>query len=170
MADFEVTIEGLDEFIRKLRSAADGDFKKQLAVWLEAMGFEFLDIIQDEIIRKKVVDTRLLLNSFTKGEKGNIWTVKYGGLRLDIGTNLKYAEYVNDGHWTNPKGVEVRWVPGVWNGGKFEYQKGNRETGMLLRQQWIDGTHYWESALKIFEKIFATSLERNLQHWLDNYF
>ncbi|MBD5023249.1 HK97 gp10 family phage protein, partial [Xanthomonas citri pv. citri] len=53
-------IRGLDQFIQSLDRASRGGLKRKYEQWLESMGFEFLDIIQDEIIRTKTVDTRRL--------------------------------------------------------------------------------------------------------------
>lgn len=178
MANVEVNTDELKKFFSRLSAASNGPFKEQVAVWFDAMGMEFLDVIQDEIIRKGVVDTRLLLNSFQKSTKGNVWKISDRGLTLEVGTNVKYAQYVNDGHWTvksssrgafNTKGGVARWVPGVWQGSKFVYKKGAK-TGMLLKQKFVPGYHYWESAMVIFEKIFQASLDKKLQQWMDIYF
>ncbi|WP_063564827.1 HK97 gp10 family phage protein [Paenibacillus sp. O199] len=159
-------IRGLDELISGLDRAANGGLRQEYAVWLDAMGFEFLELIQDEIIRTKTVDTRRLLNSFDRGDGDNVWSMSNGGLRLEVGTNLEYAQFVNDGHWTTKEGVQQRWVPGRWHGERFDYDPG-ASTGMMLRRQWIEGTHYWDTALMIFERLFERSLERRLQEWLD---
>jgi len=164
-------IKGLDELIKKLDKAANGGLRKEMTLWLEGMGMEFLDIVQDEIIRTKTVDTRNLLNSFKKGDGDNVWELKSGGLALHVGTNLDYASYVNDGHNTISldSGKDRRWVPGYWEGDRFVYDP-DAETGMLLKQQWVDGTHYWDHALAIFEKMFHKSLEKKVQTWLDKTF
>ncbi|WP_368655143.1 HK97 gp10 family phage protein [Ornithinibacillus sp. 4-3] len=164
-------IDGLDNLINNLDQAINGGFKEQLGLWLEAMGMEFLDLIQDEIIRTKTVDTRALLNSFQKGDRENMWSISSGGLTLDIGTNLHYASFVNDGHFIiDPsKGLDRRWVPGYWQGDRFVYSPGH-DGGMLLKQQWIDGTGYWDNALAIFDRMFEKALDRKLQEWLDSLF
>jgi hypothetical protein len=163
-------IKGLDELIKKLDKAANGGLRKEMTLWLEGMGMEFLDIVQDEIIRTKTVDTRNLLNSFKKGDGDNVWELKSGGLALHVGTNLDYASYVNDGHNTISldSGKDRRWVPGYWEGDRFVYDP-DAETGMLLKQQWVDGTGYWDHALVIFEKMFTKSLEKKVQQWLDTF-
>ncbi|MGE8207678.1 HK97 gp10 family phage protein [Heyndrickxia sp. NPDC080065] len=163
-------IDGLDGFIKKLDDAANGGLKEQMALWLEGMGMEFLDIIQDEIIRTKTVDTRLLLNSFKRGDSENVFELNSGGLVLHVGTNLNYATYANDGHFTiDPrKNQDRRWVPGRWKGERFEYDP-SAKTGMLLKFTWVDGTGYWDSALAIFEKMFTKSLEKKVQQWLDTF-
>lgn len=170
-------IEGLEAFAKALDDAANGGLIEEYTLWLEAMGFEFLDLIQDEIIRTGTVDTRRLLNSFGKGTASSsigggsdhVWEMHEGGLSLLVGTNVDYAWYVNDGHYTNPQGVDRRWVPGYWKGDRFFYDA-SAKTGMMLKQKWVEGTHYWDNALAIFEKIFAKSLDRRLQEWIDKTF
>jgi len=163
-------IDGLDEFIQALDDAIDGGLQSQYELWLEAMGYEFLDIVQDEIIKTETVETRRLLNSFEKGDVDNIFSTTAGNLTLDVGTNLEYASFVNDGHFTiDPsKNLDRRWVPGRWKGDRFEYDPA-AETGMLLKFQWIDGSGFWDNALAIFERMFEKSLDRKLQEWLDEF-
>ena len=158
-----------EDFIGRLQSAANGDFKNELTKFMQGLGAEFLRIVQDEIVRRNVVDTRLLLAGFHQGGDDNVWEISDGGLTLEVGTNVTYAAFVNDGHWTNPKGVERRWVPGRWDGRRFIYDP-NASTGMALKQQWVEGAHYWEGAIGIFEKIFPKLLEKKLQDWLNTYF
>ena len=120
-------------FIKRLNNAASGDFKNELTLFMQGLGSEFLRIVEDEIIRRKVMDTRLLLASFHEGGEDNVWEVSDQGLTLEVGTNVKYAGYVNDGHWTNPKGVDSRFVPGRWEGDRFIYDP-SADTGMVLKQ------------------------------------
>jgi len=169
MASVEFDMSEYREFFGRLERAAKGDFRKEMELYLEGVGFDFLRVVQDEIVRRQVMDSRLLLASFERGNDGNVWELTDGGLTLEIGTNLNYAGYVNDGHWTNTKGVERRWVPGYWQGHRFIYDP-TAKTGMLLKQHWVEGAHYFESALRIYEKIFYESAEAKLQDWLDKYF
>lgn len=164
-----VELSEFREFFSRCRSAARGDFKKECEQYLEAIGQEFLRILEDEIIRRKVMDTRLLLASFHKDGESNVWIISDGGLTLEVGTSVKYAGYVNDGHWTNPKGVKVRFVPGAWEGDRFIYDP-TAEGGMMLKQKWVPGAHYWESALRILDAMLPTLLDAKLQEWIDQYF
>ncbi|OLN21873.1 phage portal protein [Domibacillus antri] len=163
-------INGLKKFLKEVEKAADGGFKKDLALWLEGSGMEFLAIIQDEIIRTGTVDTRRLLNSFQRGDSDSAWSLKSGSLTLEVGTNLTYASLANDGHTTVDlsSGKDRRWVPGRWKGDRFEYDPNERESGMLLKVKWVDGSGYWDNAVAIFEKMFDKSLERRLQGWMDS--
>ena len=165
----DMDMEEFREFFKRAERAAKGDFKKELELFLEGLGNEFLRILQDEIVRRKVMDNRQLLASFERGNDGNVWRIEEGGLVLEVGTSVNYAAYVNDGHWTNTKGVEKRFVPGYFRGDRFIYDP-SAKGGITLTQYWVEGKHYWESALRILDKIYPEFLETRLQDWLDSYF
>ena len=164
-----IDLDEYREFFEQVRSAAKGDFKEELAQFLEGLGNDFLRILEDEIIRRKVMDTRLLLNSFHKGSTDGVWLLDVDGLTLEVGTNLDYAAYVENGHWTNPKGQSGRWVPGAWEGDRFIYDP-EADTGMYLKQKFVPGKHYFDSALRILDTIYPKMLEERMQEWLDRYF
>lgn len=164
-----VDVSQLQQFFDQLEQAGNSEFKKEIKKFMEGLGEEFLRIVEDEIIRKNVLDTRLLLNSFHKGHVDNVWIMQNDGMTLEIGTNVEYASYVNDGHWTNPKGVKQRWVPGYWNGDRFVYDRSSK-TGMLLKQKWVEGRHYWESSIRLMEQLIPRYLDAKLESWLRSYF
>ena len=153
--NIELDVSDFRRFFARLKSASNGDFRKELANFVEGLGNEFLRVLQDEIIRRQVMDTRLLLASFEKGGQA--------------GTNVKYAKWVNDGHKANPDGVASRFIPGKWIGDRFIYDP-NAKEGMVLKQQFIRGKPYWDSALRIIERMYPNLLEAKLQQWLDTYF
>ena len=97
MSSIEMDFSEFREFFGSVERAAKGEFRKEFELYLEGIGNEFLRILQDEIIRRQVVDTRQLLASFQKGADGNVWELDEGGLTLEVGTSLNYAAYVNDG-------------------------------------------------------------------------
>ena len=160
----------LRRFIERLNQAGRGkEFEKELSRFLDAIAVEFLSYVQDFIIQAGSVDTRLLLNSFQKSGEGNIFIAQEGGLQIEVGTNVEYASFVNDGHWLNPRGVDMRWVPGEWQGERFIYQPGAK-TGMLLKQKWIEGSHYFDDAIRLMERMAPQFMERKMQQWLEQYF
>lgn len=165
----EIDSSELTDFFNKLDVAGKGEFKKELMKFVDGIGNEFLRIVEDEIIRCNAMDTRLLLNSFHKGAEENVWIISDDGLQLEVGTNVEYASYVNDGHWTNKKGQAMRWVPGVWSGDRFIYTPGAK-TGMLLKQKWVEGKHYFDSAVRIIEKMIPEYMEKQLNQWIKSYF
>lgn len=163
--------KGLDVFINSLNKASRSGLKKEIIEWGEAAAFQFLDEVQNEIIRTGTVDTRRLLNSFGRGDSDNVWRISKGGLSLEIGTNLEYASLANDGHFTvNPNsGRDRRWVPGRWSNNRFIYDPSSKE-GMLLTIKWVDGTGYWDNAQFIFERMFGKAMDKKLQEWIDRSF
>ena len=171
----DMDMSGFKEFFNRMERAAKGDFRKELETFLEGLGNEFLRILQDEIVRRKVMDSRQLLASFERGNDGNVWRIEEGGLVLEVGTSVNYAAYVNDGHWTNTTGVERRFIPGdveLGPNGKvisFKYNP-SAKGGIMLKQHWVKGKHYWDSALRILNKMYPELLEARLQDWLDSYF
>ncbi|MDM5299245.1 HK97 gp10 family phage protein [Bacillus pumilus] len=161
-------IVGLDQLLSQLQQACDGGLKAEYQEWLQEMGLQLLDIVQDEIIKGKSVNRGQLLRSFQKGDKENHFLITRGGLSLEVGTQLDYASYLNDGHATSANG-ERRWVPGRWTGTHFVYDP-NASTGMMLASQWIDGNGYWDHAVMLYEQMFEHSLDRKLQSWIDRHF
>ena len=160
----------LRRFIEKLNQAGRGkEFEKELSRFIDAIVVEFLSYVLDFIIQAGSVDTRLLLNSFQKNDEGNVFIAQEGGLQIEVGTNVEYASFVNDGHWLNPRGVDMRWVPGEWQGERFIYQPGAK-TGMLLKQKWIEGSHYFDDAIRLMERMAPQFMERKMEQWLGQYF
>lgn len=157
----QITTRGFREFSAKLNRMASG-LDRNVALWLEASGFQFLEEVQNQIISLAVVDTRLLLNSFTKGDGENVWRSSDGGLTLDVGTSVSYAKVVNNGH------QQVRrFVPGRWEGHNFEYDP-HAPTGMMLTAKFIEGRPYWDNAVAIYERMFQRSFDRQFKQWVQN--
>lgn len=172
MAGRYVSIDAteLRRFVERLNQAGRGkEFEKELSQFLDAIAVEFLSYVQDFIIQAGSVDTRLLLNSFQKSGEGSVFIAQEGSLQIEVGTNVEYASFVNDGHWLNPRGVDMRWVPGEWQGERFIYQPGAK-TGMLLKQKWIEGSHYFDDAIRLMERMAPQFMERKMQQWLEQYF
>lgn len=160
----------LKEFVERMKKAGAGkEFEKEVAVFLEALADEFLIYVQNYIIRLGNVDTRLLLNSFQKNSEGNVYTLSDGGFEIEVGTNVKYASYVNNGHLLNPKGVSIRFVPGSWKGDTFVYDP-TAKTGMMLKQRRIEGSHYFDRSIDLIENMAPHFMEKKLQQWADKYF
>lgn len=143
------------------------DLKKELLSFQKGIGIEFLDVLQNEIIRKRVTDLRNLLSSFQLGEKNNYWKLTQDKLTLEVGTNVEYANWVNDGHWQNK-----RFIPGdvvIGEDGKvkeFRYNKGAK-TGMMITAKFVKGYHYWDSAIQIIEKMMPNLMEKKIQQWIN---
>lgn len=169
MANVEFDTSEFREFFRRVRKAARGDFKKELEQYLEAVGIDFLRVLQDTIMEMKVMDTRLLLSSFYKDAENSVWIYDKDDLCLEVGSTVKYASWVNDGHYTTPEGVESRFVPGYWEGYRFIYDP-KAEGGMMLKRKKVEGVKFLERAVEIYEPILKEMLEIKTQQWIDKYF
>jgi hypothetical protein len=174
MSKITFQVDGLSEFMKAVNQMGDVSLKAEVSTWIDALGFQFLEEVQRQIISMAVVDTRRLLNSFVKGGDGNVWRKSSGGLVLEVGTNVEYAEAVNDGYdRVKPSnasgkfkdGTLYRFVPGTWSGDTFVYQKGAK-TGMILKAKHVAGRPYFDNAAEIFEAMFQKSFERKLDGWL----
>lgn len=152
------------DFFNKMQQASV-DFKKELGLWLEAAGNEFLLEVEEQIIQRNVMDTRLLLHSFSKGDDNNVWELDLGALKLEVGTNLDYAIWANNGHHQKPG----RFIPGYWEGDRFVYDK-DADGGMVLKAEWVEGKHYFDAAIKLFAPVFEKSFEVKMTEWIANYF
>lgn len=130
----ELDLSDYRRFFERLGAAAGGDFKHELAVFIDGLGFEFLRILQDLIIKRKVSLSGQLLASFEKGGEGNVWDLSDDDLTLEVGTNVEYAKWANEGHekvnpdtpgaFFLPDGRLARFVPGHWivrGDGKSEF-------------------------------------------------
>lgn len=101
-------------------------------------------------VNTNAIDTGLLWNSLSRGSVGNIWTFsgKAGKFTLCVGSNVKYAGYINDGYKVSKK----HWVPGTIDGkGKFIYQKGSK-TGIMVRAHTYKGVKYFDLGFEEMEK------------------
>ena len=56
----KITIDtsDMEDFFHTVDRAAKGGFRQDLALFLEGVGNEFLRVLQDEIVRRKVMDSR----------------------------------------------------------------------------------------------------------------
>lgn len=159
---------GLASFVQKLKQARPG-LEKELRLWMEALGEDFLQVVAEEITRRNAIDTGALLASFRRGGGGNVFELSADGLTLEVGTDVPHAALVNDGRFQNPPGVASRFVPGRFQGSRFVHDPAAK-TGLMLKQKWIEGVHFMEGALQIYEKMFPGLLEAKLQAWLDKFF
>lgn len=138
MADCTIDISEYTEFFNRVQRAASRDFKAEFKRFLEACAFEFLADVQNEIIARNAVDTGLMVNSFAKGGNQNVW--EESGTGYEVGSNVEYIKYVNDGHHTRGGG------------------------------RWIEGRKFWEAAIRITNQKFPKYIQRNFDEWVAHLF
>lgn len=129
-ADF--SIEGWDEFVQNFASFVD-KWEEKKAVLLKRMG----NIYHEEVIPHVPVDTsRLVDNIFVFGE----------GIPQDyveVGTNVHYALYVNDGHVQHKRFLPAERLSA---GGKSKYLKQGAK-GIMLSERYVAGKFFVEKGM-----------------------
>lgn len=147
--DMGFTIEGWNEFVERFSNLADKwDDKKRIL--LERMG----NIYHAEIIPHVPVDTsRLVDNIFVFGE----------GISQDyieVGTNVEYALYVNDGHVQHKRFLPAERLSA---GGKAKYLKEGAK-GIMLSERYVQGKFFMEkgfnSAKPRLERLINSFMEQ----------
>lgn len=91
MADISIDMSEYEAFFSRLKQAGNGAFEREIGLFFEGLGMDFLRLVQDEIMKEGALDTRLMLASFSKGDGSNVWEVSNGGLTLTVGSTLDYA-------------------------------------------------------------------------------
>lgn len=152
-----LTMYGWGEFEREARQFIE-NFDARKARQLKRLGRIFQAEIKKKITETGAVDTGRLRASFTVEQRDSD--------SVFVGTNVEYAKFVNDGHWTNPQGVQWRFVPGRWRAnGTFEYipYPLNEGQGMWLRQQFVRGKKFLEKAIYSAKPKLVEDLERFME-------
>lgn len=145
--------------------AFDKDLPELLQRIVYVLGEELLNHVVEEIRRQDIIDTGALWQSFTQGGESNVW--EFDGdrntLTLEVGSNLTYAEYMNDGY-TIEKGY---FVPGYWKAeGGFVYDP-SAKTGFWARPRSFIGRKYFDIALENFRGGMQALIEKLLQAELE---
>ena len=147
--DIDFSIEGWDEFVERFANLVDKwDDKKRIL--LERMG----NIYHSEIIPHVPVDTSRLVDSIAVFGEG----IPQG--YVEVGTNVEYALYVNDGHVQHK-----RFLPAdrLSAGGKAKYLKEGSK-GIMLSERYVQGAFFMEkgfnSAKPRIERLVNSFMEQ----------
>ena len=135
MADTDLgfTIEGWAEFVENFAEFVD-KWEDKKKILLQRMG----NIYQKAIVPHVPVDTsRLVDNIFVFGD----------GIPQDyieVGTDVKYALYVNDGHVQHR-----RFLPAdrLSVGGRTKYLKKKDQKGIMLSERYVQGSFFMEKGM-----------------------
>lgn len=133
MSELGFSIEGWDEFVENFSRFVD-KWEDKKKVLLTRMG----NIYHSEIIPHAPVDTsRLVDNIFVFGE----------GIPKDyieVGTNVEYALYVNDGHVQHKRFLPAERLS---VGGKTKCLKNRNQKGIMLSERYVAGSFFMEKGL-----------------------
>ena len=129
-SDLGFTIEGWEDFVNRFSALVDKWADKK-ALLLNRMG----EIYHAEIIPNVPVDTSRLVDSISVFGEGIPQDY------IEVGTNVEYALYVNDGHIQHK-----RFLPAdrLTAGGKAKYLSENNQKGIMLRERYVQGAFFME--------------------------
>ncbi|WP_236781901.1 HK97 gp10 family phage protein [Aneurinibacillus sp. XH2] len=164
MGEATVNIHDFDGLYRKLQEMQHGVIEKVIRNIVEALGETLLNELIEEIGRQDLIDTGTLWNSFTRGDEENVWEwdIDRNAITLEVGSNLSYARYLNDGYTIE----KTHFVPGYWNsGGSFIYAP-SAKTGFMARPRTFIGRTYFDITVQHFEggmnELIVQRLEKEL--------
>lgn len=133
-SDLGFTIEGWDEFVERFAELLDR-WEDKKKILLERMG----NIYHSEIIPNVPVDTSRLVDSiFVFGEG-----ISQG--YVEVGTNVEYALYVNDGHVQHKRFLPAERLS---VGGKAKYLKNRNQKGIMLQERYVAGAFFMEKGFE----------------------
>lgn len=134
MADMGFEIEGWEDFVENFAKFVDmWDEKKRIL--LQRMG----NIYHSAIIPNVPVDTSRLVDSIFVLEDG------IPNDYVEVGTNVEYALYVNDGHVQHR-----RFLPAdkLSAGGRAKYLSKRGQKGIMLKERYVQGSFFMEKGFE----------------------
>lgn len=133
MADMGFSIDGWAEFVENFAKFVD-QWEAKKAILLQRMG----NIYLSNVLPFVPVDTSRLVDSislFTEGIPSDY---------VEVGTNVKYALYVDEGHVQHK-----RFLPAdkLTVGGRSKYLKSRDQKGIMLKESYVQGAHFLDKGL-----------------------
>lgn len=130
--DFGFSIEGWEEFVENFGKLAD-KWEDKKRILLVRMG----NIFHAEVIPHIPVDTSRLVDNFFVFDDGVPQDY------IEVGTNVEYALYVNDGHVQHRRFLPAERLSA---GGKAKYLKDGGK-GIMLSERYVQGKFFMEKGL-----------------------
>ncbi len=125
-------VPGWKEFTERCQSVVDS-FEAKKLVLMRRMS----NICLEEISPLIPVDTSRLVSSFQVG----VITPD----EAEIGTNVEYAIYVNDGHVQHKRFLPISYLSA---GGRGKYIKPGNTKGIMLKEKYVPGKHFLENGMR----------------------
>jgi hypothetical protein len=136
-------IEGLDEWQRGLMEMNGEAMERTKDRILRTTALRMQEYLDDLTPAR----TGRLKGSMSMGHPDNVFEIVVGSRSyVVVGTNVEYAQYVNDGF----EQEAGRFVPGEWRSGTFHYIP-RHHTGMVLTGKVIPGARMFEKAMDYVE-------------------
>ena len=138
MSDSCFELEDWDEFVERFSQFVD-KWEAKKAQLLKKMAVICQAEIKDELEKGHHVDTSRLVDSITIFGEGIPHDF------VEVGTNVEYALYVNDGHVQHK-----RFLPAdkLSVGGKAKYLKNRNQKGIMLKESYVNGSFFMEKGMQ----------------------
>lgn len=133
-------VPGWKEFTERCQGVVDS-FEAKKLVLMRRMS----NICLEEISPLIPVDTSRLVSSFQVG----VITPD----EAEIGTNVEYAIYVNDGHVQHKRFLPISYLSA---GGRGKYIKSGNTKGIMLKEKYVPGKHFLENGMRQAEPRFKS--------------
>ena len=146
-------VPGWKEFTERCQGVVDS-FEAKKLVLMRRMS----NICLEEISPLIPVDTSRLVSSFQVG----VITPD----EAEIGTNVEYAIYVNDGHVQHKRFLPISYLSA---GGRGKYIKPGNTKGIMLKEKYVPGKHFLENGMRQAEprlKSIGESFMRDRGRWM----
>lgn len=128
----EFKVEGWDEFTKRCEGVVDRWEAKKL----ELMN-KMATVCLEEISPLIPVDTSNLVSKFQIGEVSPD--------TAEVGTNVEYALYVNDGHIQRKRFLPITYLSSA---GRRKYLKPGNDKGIMLKEKYIPGVYFLENGMQ----------------------
>jgi hypothetical protein len=153
-------LNNFNELASVFSSLTPSEIEKILSMILEELGETLLNYVIDEIYDQDLIDTGLMVNSFSRNEDGNVWEwdTDRNVITIEVGSNVPYAKWLNDGYTMN-KG---HFVPGVWRNGVFTYDP-SAKSGFYAKPRSFIGRHYFDFAVDHMKETMSDIITRRLK-------
>ena len=138
MSDSCFELEGWDEFVERFSQFVD-KWEAKKAQLLKKMAVICQAEIKDELENGKHVDTSRLISSISVFGEGRPQDY------IEVGTNVEYALYVNDGHVQHKRRLKA---DRLTVGGKTKYLKNRNQTGITLSERYVAGSFFMEKGMQ----------------------
>ncbi len=133
MADAGFSIDGWAEFVKNYSQFVD-NWSAKKAELLQRMG----NILLRNVLPNVPVDTSNLISKISVFDDGIPQDY------IEVGTNVKYALYVDEGHVQHKRFLPVDKLS---VGGKSKYIKGKGQKGIILKERYVPGAHFMDKGL-----------------------
>lgn len=131
--DMGFSIEGWAAFVKHFSQFVD-KWEEKKAILLKRMG----NIYLQNVLPNVPVDTSRLVDNiflFTDGIPQDY---------VEVGTNVKYAVYVDQGHVQHKRFLPAERLSA---GGRAKYLKSKDQKGIMLSERYVQGAHFMDKGM-----------------------